>query len=72
MAPTVLERICRRADGWLARAAGSTSGVIGDWAQIQRRSVQLDQKQWEKWSSRVNCESCRAGPAVFTTGGLGM
>src|SRR5438477_2294581 len=37
MAPTVLERICRRADGWLARAAGSTDSVIADWAQIQRR-----------------------------------
>jgi hypothetical protein len=34
MAPTVLERICRRADG-------STNGVIGDWAQIQRRLVEL-------------------------------
>jgi hypothetical protein len=65
MAPTVLERICRR-------AAGSTSGVIGGWAQIQRRSVQLDQKQWKKWSSRVNCESCRAGPAVFTSRAHGM
>jgi len=41
MPPTVLERICRRADGWLARAAGSTNGVIGDWAQIQRRLVEL-------------------------------
>src|SRR5438270_606539 len=37
MAPTVLERICRRADGWLARAAGSTDSVIADWTQIQRR-----------------------------------
>src|SRR5258706_7482696 len=37
MAPTVLERICRRADGWLARAAGSTDSVIADWAQIQKR-----------------------------------
>ena len=41
MAPTVLERICRRADGWLARAAGSTNGVIGDWAHIQRRLAEL-------------------------------
>jgi alkanesulfonate monooxygenase SsuD/methylene tetrahydromethanopterin reductase-like flavin-dependent oxidoreductase (luciferase family) len=41
MAPTVLERIRRRADGWLARAAGSTNGVIGDWAQIQRRLAEL-------------------------------
>jgi alkanesulfonate monooxygenase SsuD/methylene tetrahydromethanopterin reductase-like flavin-dependent oxidoreductase (luciferase family) len=37
IAPTVLERICRRADGWLARAAGSTESVIADWAQITRR-----------------------------------
>jgi probable F420-dependent oxidoreductase len=36
MAPTVLERICRHADGWLARAAGSMESVIADWAQIQR------------------------------------
>jgi hypothetical protein len=34
MAPTVLERISRGADGWLARAAGPTNGVVGDWAQI--------------------------------------
>jgi probable F420-dependent oxidoreductase len=37
MAPTVLERICRRADGWLARAAGSMESVIADWRQIQQR-----------------------------------
>jgi probable F420-dependent oxidoreductase len=41
MAPTVLERICRRADGWLARAAGSTHSVIADWALIQRRLGEL-------------------------------
>jgi probable F420-dependent oxidoreductase len=41
MARTVLERICRRGDGWLARAAGSTDGVIADWAQIQARLGQL-------------------------------
>jgi len=41
MAPSVLERICRRADGWLARAAGSTESVIADWALIRRRLVQL-------------------------------
>jgi probable F420-dependent oxidoreductase len=35
MAPTVLERICRYGDGWLARAAGSTDSVIADWAEIQ-------------------------------------
>ncbi|HEX3860344.1 MAG TPA: TIGR03619 family F420-dependent LLM class oxidoreductase [Stellaceae bacterium] len=37
IAPSVLERICRRADGWLARAAGSNESVIADWRQITRR-----------------------------------
>src|SRR6202035_672841 len=37
IAPTVLERICRRANGWLARAAGSNASVIDDWRQITRR-----------------------------------
>lgn len=37
IAPTVLERICRRADGWIARAAGSNQSVIEDWAIITRR-----------------------------------
>ena len=41
MASTVLERICRRGDGWLARAAGSTDSVISDWAQIQARLAEL-------------------------------
>jgi probable F420-dependent oxidoreductase len=41
MALTVLERICRRGDGWLARAAGSTDSVISDWAQIQARLAEL-------------------------------
>jgi probable F420-dependent oxidoreductase len=41
MAPSVLERICRHGDGWLARAAGSTDSVIADWAQIQRRLAEL-------------------------------
>jgi alkanesulfonate monooxygenase SsuD/methylene tetrahydromethanopterin reductase-like flavin-dependent oxidoreductase (luciferase family) len=41
MAATVLERICRHADGWLARAAGSTDSVIADWAQIQRRLAEI-------------------------------
>lgn len=44
MAPTVLERICRHGDGWLARAAGSTDSVIADWAQIQRRLAELGRK----------------------------
>ncbi len=37
IAPTVLERICRRADGWIARAAGSNRSVIEDWQIITRR-----------------------------------
>jgi len=37
MAPTVLERICHSADGWLARAAGSMESVIADWRQIRQR-----------------------------------
>ena len=41
MAPSVLERICRHGDGWLARAAGSTDSVIADWAQIQGRLAEL-------------------------------
>lgn len=41
IAPSVLERICRRAGGWLARAAGTTDSVIADWAQIQRRLAEL-------------------------------
>ena len=36
MAPTVLERICRRADGWLARAAGSTNGQDEVIAMLRR------------------------------------
>src|SRR6185437_6797454 len=37
IAPSVLERICRRADGWIARAAGSNRSVIEDWGIITRR-----------------------------------
>jgi probable F420-dependent oxidoreductase len=37
IAPSVLERICRRADGWLARAAGSNASVIDDWRIITAR-----------------------------------
>jgi probable F420-dependent oxidoreductase len=41
MASSVLDRICRRADGWLARAAGSPDSVIADWALIRRRLGEL-------------------------------
>ena len=37
IAPSVLERICRRADGWLARAAGTNAMILGDWEQIVRQ-----------------------------------
>ena len=44
MAPTVLERICRRADGWIARAAGSNASVIDDWRQITRRLDEIGRR----------------------------
>ena len=34
IAPSVLERLCRRADGWLARAAGTNAMILSDWKQI--------------------------------------
>jgi probable F420-dependent oxidoreductase len=37
MAAGVLERIVRRADGWLARAAGTNESILADWKQIVRR-----------------------------------
>jgi alkanesulfonate monooxygenase SsuD/methylene tetrahydromethanopterin reductase-like flavin-dependent oxidoreductase (luciferase family) len=37
IAPTVLERICRKADGWLSRASGSNKTVIEDWTTITDR-----------------------------------
>jgi probable F420-dependent oxidoreductase len=37
IAKTVLDRICRRANGWLARAAGSNQGILDDWHMICRR-----------------------------------
>ena len=41
IAPTVLERIARRADGWLARAAGSNASVIEDWKAITHRMNEI-------------------------------
>jgi probable F420-dependent oxidoreductase len=41
IAPGVLDRICRRADGWLARAAGTSDLVLADWARITRRLEEL-------------------------------
>src|SRR5438552_4976873 len=54
MAPTVLERICRLADGWLARAAGSTDSVIADWAQIQRRLGEIGRPRESVTFGHVN------------------
>jgi len=42
IAPAVLERIVRRADGWLARAAGSNASVIADWRTITRRLEEIE------------------------------
>ena len=41
IAPTVLERIVRRADGWLARAAGTNETIMDDWRQIERRLEEI-------------------------------
>jgi probable F420-dependent oxidoreductase len=41
IAPTVLERICQHADGWLARAAGSNESVIADWKEITGRLAEI-------------------------------
>ena len=41
IAPSVLERICRRADGWLARAAGTNAMILDDWKQIAQRLEQI-------------------------------
>lgn len=41
IAPSVLERICRRADGWLARAAGTNAMILDDWKQIVQRLEQV-------------------------------
>jgi probable F420-dependent oxidoreductase len=41
IAPSVLERICRRADGWLARAAGTNAMILDDWKQIVRRLEEI-------------------------------
>ena len=41
IAPGVLDRICRRADGWLARAAGSNEMILHDWKLIVRHLEKL-------------------------------
>jgi alkanesulfonate monooxygenase SsuD/methylene tetrahydromethanopterin reductase-like flavin-dependent oxidoreductase (luciferase family) len=54
IAPTVLERICRRADGWIARAAGSNESVIADWAQITRRLDEIGRPRGSVIFAHVN------------------
>jgi alkanesulfonate monooxygenase SsuD/methylene tetrahydromethanopterin reductase-like flavin-dependent oxidoreductase (luciferase family) len=54
MARTVLERICRFADGWLARAAGSMDSVIADWAQIQQRLDEIGRPKGSITFGHVN------------------
>ena len=45
IAPSVLERICRKADGWLSRASGSNQTVIEDWATITRRLDEIGRRR---------------------------
>jgi alkanesulfonate monooxygenase SsuD/methylene tetrahydromethanopterin reductase-like flavin-dependent oxidoreductase (luciferase family) len=54
IAPTVLERICQRADGWIARAAGSNESVIDDWAQITRRLDEIGRPRGSVTFAHVN------------------
>ena len=54
MAPTVLERICQRADGWIARAAGSNASVIDDWQQITRRLDEIGRPRGSVTFAHVN------------------
>ena len=54
IAPTVLERICRRADGWIARAAGSNESVIADWQQITRRLDEIGRPRDSVTFAHVN------------------
>jgi len=54
IAPTVLERIVRRADGWLARAAGSNASVMSDWAEITRRMQEIGRPRGELIFGHLN------------------
>lgn len=45
IAPSVLERIVRRADGWIARAAGSNQSVIEDWQHILRKLDEIGRRR---------------------------
>jgi len=54
IAPTVLERIARRADGWLARAAGSNASVMSDWVEITRRMEEIGRPRSELIFGHLN------------------
>ncbi|HXC29047.1 MAG TPA: TIGR03619 family F420-dependent LLM class oxidoreductase [Stellaceae bacterium] len=54
IAPSVLERICQRADGWIARAAGTNASVIADWAQITRRLDEIGRPPGSVTFAHVN------------------
>ena len=54
IAPSVLERIARRADGWLARAAGSNASVIEDWKTITTRMDQIGRKRGDVTFGHLN------------------
>jgi probable F420-dependent oxidoreductase len=54
IAPSVLERICRRADGWLARAAGSNESVIADWREITGRLAEIGRQPGSVRFGHVN------------------
>jgi probable F420-dependent oxidoreductase len=54
MAPSVLERICRRADGWIARAAGSNASIIDDWRQITHRLDEIGRPRGSVTFAHVN------------------
>ncbi len=54
IAPSVLERICRRADGWIARAAGSNQSVIEDWRHIERRLEEIGRPRAELVFGHLN------------------
>jgi probable F420-dependent oxidoreductase len=54
MAPAVLERICRRGDGWLSRPAGTSASVIADWQRITRRLDELGRPRASLTFGHVN------------------
>ena len=61
IAPSVLERICRRADGWLARAAGTNAMILSDWAQIAAASANSDGRARSVTFGPEHVHSCPDG-----------